>query len=68
MFPIARDWVENDIIRLDAPEYVDFGELKDIKSSDWENLKREMIENFETTEEQLKRFEQNDEKGDQMYE
>ena len=68
LFPIAREWVEKDIIRLGAPEYVDFGEIKDIKSSDWECLKREMIENFETTEEQLKRFEQNDEKGDQMYE
>ena len=68
LFPIAREWVEKDIIRLDAPEYVDFGEMKDIKSSDWNSLKREMIANFETTEEQLKRFEQNDEKGDQMYE
>ena len=61
LFPIAREWVEKDFIRVDAPEYVDYGELKDIKSRDWEGLKREMIDNFETTEDQLKRFEQNDE-------
>jgi hypothetical protein len=32
LFPIARDWVDNDMITLEAPDFLDFGERPDIKS------------------------------------
>ena len=61
LFPVAREWVEGDFIRENGSEYVEFGEKVEIKSRDWPNLKQEMIDNFMTTEQQLKRFQQNEE-------
>ena len=62
IFPIAREWVEGDTITLEAPDFVDFGERSDIRTVNWDNLKEEMINNFNTKDEDLKRFQQNDEK------
>lgn len=61
LFPIAKEWVDGDVSRDDVPEYVDFGEKVQIKSQEWPKLKEEMMDNFETKEEHLKRFQQNDE-------
>ena len=61
MLPVAREWVEGDFIRENGSEYVEFGEKVEIKSREWPKLKQEMIENFETSEQQLKRFQQNEE-------
>ena len=36
LFPFARDWVDNDQITLEAPDYVDFGHRSDIKATEWD--------------------------------
>lgn len=55
-FSVAREWVDGDVIREGAPDYVDFGEKNDITSREWDLMKEQMIKNFETTDCQLKRF------------
>ena len=62
LFHIARQWVEGDQITQEDIRFVEFGERADIQNKEWNKLKQEMLENFKTKEEDLRRFEQNDEK------
>ena len=62
LYPIARQWVDDDQITLENISYVEFGQRSDITTKKWDYLKDQMLENFKTKEDDLKRFEQNDEK------
>ena len=62
LFPIAREWVDGDMITKESINFVEFGERNDIKSLEWDTLRQEMLDNFITKEDDLRRFEQNDEK------
>jgi hypothetical protein len=46
MLSIARQWVDGDVIASDAPDFVNFGQIPDIKATEWDELKKEMLANF----------------------
>lgn len=57
LFPIAREWVDGDMITKESINFVEFGERNDIKSLEWDTMRQEMLDNFITKEDDLRRFE-----------
>ena len=62
LYPIARQWVDGDQITQENITFVEFGQRSDVTTNQWDKLKEQMLENFKSKEEDLRRFEQNDEK------